>query len=102
MTIPRFFNSPKNGGTAINEAVLICRERNIQRKTVCREGPSPSSADQLASDGRRINSVQRDYFVLRARIDELEDASLNTWIPRIDQIDHYESCCGGLMVTYGN
>jgi hypothetical protein len=51
-------------------------------------GGEPLSADQLASDRRRINSVQRIYFVLRARIDELEGAVLNAWILGIDQIDH--------------
>ena len=51
-------------------------------------GDVPLSADQLASDRRRINSVQRIYHILRARIDELEGASFNAWILRIDQIDH--------------
>jgi hypothetical protein len=64
----------------------------------------PLSADQLASDRRRVDSVQGDYFVLRARIDELEDASLDAWILGIDQIDHFESSYGvsGLIVTHGN
>jgi hypothetical protein len=102
MTTPRFFNSPKNRRTAINVAVLVCPGRSIQRDMVCREGANPLSADQLASDLRRINSVQRNYKILRARIDELEGASRNAWILRIDQIDHYESSCSGLMVTYGH
>ena len=67
-------------------------------------GGEPLSADQLTSDRRRINSVQRIYHVLRARIDDSQGAFLDAWILGIDQIDHFESSYGvsGLIVTHGN
>ena len=96
------FCQAASGRSSIYQCCLL--NRRLSEQHDLQRGALPLPADQLTSDRRRINSVQRIYFVLRARIDELEDASLNAWILGIDQIDHFESSYGvsGLIVTHGN
>lgn len=53
----------------------------------------------VTSDLDGVDTVQRNDLVLRA--EELEDADFNSWILRIDQIDHCKSSCSGLVVSYG-